>query len=147
VLANKLRQDPIANSDSPGTSHLVSADRWGLVVSLTSTVNTAFGARVMDPKSGIILNNEMNDFSIPGSTNFFGFEPSPNNFIHAGKRPQSSMSPVIVEMPGTDQIALAIGGQGGSRIISAVTQVLSYVLGRKRNCSAVLIEPRFHDQL
>jgi gamma-glutamyltranspeptidase/glutathione hydrolase len=57
------------------------------------------------------------------------------------------MSPVIVEKPGTNSIALAIGGQGGSRIISAVTQVLSYVLDRKKNCSEVLIEPRFHDQL
>ncbi|KAF4460322.1 gamma-glutamyltransferase [Fusarium albosuccineum] len=132
---------------TPGTSHLVSADRWGLVVSLTSTVNTAFGARLMDPKSGIILNNEMNDFSIPGSTNFFGFEPSPNNFIRPGKRPQSSMSPVIVEGPGKNEIALAVGGQGGSRIISAVAQVLWYVLDWKKNCSSALVEPRFHDQL
>ena len=135
-----------ANSSSPGTSHLVAADRWGAVVSLTSTVNTAFGARLMDSKSGVILNNEMNDFSIPGSTNFFGFEPSPNNFIRPGKRPQSSMSPVIVEGPG-NQIALAVGGQGGSRIISAVTQVLWYVLDWKKNCSSALLQPRFHDQL
>ncbi|KAF4446305.1 gamma-glutamyltransferase [Fusarium austroafricanum] len=143
----KYNPDNFEVLSTPGTSHLVSADRWGRVVSLTSTVNTAFGARLMDPTSGVILNNEMNDFSIPGSTNFFGFEPSPNNFIRAGKRPQSSMSPVIVEKPGTGEIALAIGGQGGSRIISAVAQVLWYVIDWNKNCSEALEQPRFHDQL
>jgi len=132
---------------SPGTSHLVAADRHGMVISLTSTVNTGFGSQLMVPESGIILNNEMNDFSIPGTRNAFGFEPSPNNFIRPGKRPQSSMCPVIVEDAETGKPYLALGGQGGSRIISSVAQVLWYMLDWGQSCSSAVEGPRFHDQL
>lgn len=137
---------------TPGTSHLVAADRYGMVVTLTSTINTRFGSQIMLPKSGIILNNQMNDFSIPNSTNYFGFQPSPNNFIRPGKRPQSSMSPVIVERRGTRKTGrcdfyAATGGAGGSRIISAVAQVLWYVLDRGLNLTEALEAPRLHDQL
>ncbi|KAK1836423.1 gamma-glutamyltransferase [Podospora conica] len=132
---------------TPGTSHLVAADGSGMVVSLTSTVNTGFGSQLMVPESGIILNNEMNDFSIPGTGNFFGYEPSPNNFVRPGKRPQSSMTPVIVENFLTGELVLALGGQGGSRIISSVMQVLWHLLDRGQNCSSAVETPRFHDQL
>jgi gamma-glutamyltranspeptidase/glutathione hydrolase len=67
--------------DTPGTSAVVVSDRSGLSISLTTTVNLLFGSHVMVPETGVIMNNEMNDFSIPGSSNAFGYLPSPNNYI------------------------------------------------------------------
>ncbi|TFY82687.1 hypothetical protein EWM64_g1327 [Hericium alpestre] len=77
-------------------SHVATMDKSGMAVSLTTTVNLIWGSRVMT-EDGIILNNEMDDFSSPGRSNSFGFAPSPTNFIRPGKRPQSSISSSIVE--------------------------------------------------
>lgn len=76
-----------------GTSHMVTADGSGMAVSLTTTVNVYFGSQVMVPETGVVMNDEMNDFSIPGVSNKFGYLPSPSNFVEPGKRPQSSISP------------------------------------------------------
>ncbi|EFQ30116.1 gamma-glutamyltranspeptidase [Colletotrichum graminicola] len=133
-------------SEGFGTSHIVTADRSGMATSLTTTVNLLFGAQIMDPLSGVILNNEMNDFSIPGVRNAFGFEPSPANFIRANKRPLSSITPVIVEHPdGT--LYVTVGAAGGSRILSSTAQVTWHVLEHGRTMKEALREPRLHDQL
>ncbi|RAL63550.1 hypothetical protein DID88_003594 [Monilinia fructigena] len=82
-----------------GTSATVTADKSGLTIAMTSTINTLFGSRLMIPETGVIMNNEMNDFSIPGAINAFGYSPSPANFIKPNKKPLSSISPTIVEYP------------------------------------------------
>lgn len=78
---NVSAYDPegIESLETPGTSHVVTADASGMAVSLTTTINLLFGSQVLVPETGVIMNNEMNDFSIPGSSNAFGFIPSPAN--------------------------------------------------------------------
>ncbi|GKT86159.1 gamma-glutamyltranspeptidase [Colletotrichum tofieldiae] len=88
----------------------------------------------------------MNDFSIPGSSNAFGFIPSPANYVRPGKRPLSSISPVIVEQP-DGKLYFVIGSAGGSRIITATIQNIHNVLDRNLTTAESLAEPRFHDQL
>ncbi|KAF6816810.1 gamma-glutamyltranspeptidase [Colletotrichum sojae] len=133
-------------SEGFGTSHIVTADKSGMATSLTTTINLLFGAQIMDPLSGVILNNEMNDFSIPGVRNAFGFEPSPANFVRANKRPLSSITPIIIENPdGT--LFVTVGAAGGSRIISSTAQVTWHVLEHGQTMKAALREPRLHDQL
>ncbi|RYP13767.1 hypothetical protein DL765_006716 [Monosporascus sp. GIB2] len=138
--------DGIESLDTPGTSHIVAADRGGMAVTLTTTVNLLFGSKVMIPETGVIMNNEMNDFSIPGSSNAFGYIPSPANFVRPGKRPLSSISPAIVETP-DGKLYYAIGSAGGSRIITATLQNIHYVIDRGMTATEALAEPRLHDQL
>jgi len=104
-------------------SHTSIVDKNGMAVAITSTVNLVFGSQVMDPETGILLNDEMDDFSIPGIPNGFGLRPSPLNYPQPGKRPLSSTAPTIVEHP-DGSFFLAIGGSGGSRIFPSVFQVL-----------------------
>lgn len=92
------------------------------------------------------MNNEMNDFSIPGVPNAFGFVPSPINYIAPGKRPLSSISPIIVEHP-NGTLYLSIGAAGGSRIITATAQAVWHVLDHEMTMPEALAEPRLHDQL
>ncbi|KAK4200015.1 gamma-glutamyltransferase [Triangularia verruculosa] len=139
--------DGFESFETPGTSHVSAADSSGLAISLTSTVNLVFGSQLMVPENGILMNNEMNDFSLPNSSDAFGYIPSPANYIRPGKRPMSSMSPVIVEFLFNDKLYLVTGGAGGSRIITATAQSLWNVLDRGMNLSRAIEEPRFHDQL
>ncbi|KAI0011903.1 gamma-glutamyltranspeptidase [Xylariaceae sp. FL0662B] len=132
--------------ETPGTSHIVTADKSGMAISLTTTVNLLFGSRLMVPETGVIMNNEMNDFSIPGSSNAFGYVPSPANFVRPGKRPLSSISPTIVETA-DGKLYFVIGSAGGSRIITATIQNLHWVLDRGLTTREALAEPRLHDQL
>lgn len=129
-----------------GTSHIVAADRSGLSVSITTTINTIFGSRVMVPETGVILNNEMNDFSIPGTTNAFGYAPAEANYIVPGKRPLSSISPTIVEYPEGGLFFIS-GSAGGSRIITATAQIIHHAVDQKMTSLEALTEPRLHDQL
>ncbi|KAF9877811.1 gamma-glutamyltranspeptidase [Colletotrichum karsti] len=142
------KYDPHAmyTSEGFGTSHIVTADKSGMATSLTTTVNLLFGAQIMDPLSGVILNNEMNDFSIPGVRNAFGFEPSPANFVRANKRPLSSITPIIVE-DANGKLYVTVGAAGGSRIISSTAQVTWHVLEHGQTMKEALREPRLHDQL
>ncbi|GLB37095.1 putative gamma-glutamyltranspeptidase [Lyophyllum shimeji] len=128
-----------------GTSHTSVLDRDGMAVAVTSTVNLVFGSRVLDPETGIILNDEMDDFSIPGVPNGFGLWPSPYNYPAPGKRPLSSTAPTILEdQDGSFYVAL--GGSGGSRIFPSVFQVLlNLELGL--DLSAAIEYGRVHDQL
>ena len=131
--------------NSHGTSHISAADSSGLAFSLTTTVNLYFGSKIMVPETGIILNNGMNDFSIPGTTNAFGYVASPANYIRPGKRSLSSIAPVIVERKrkkngkGKEkerdeeeirgELYAVLGAAGGSRIITAVVQNVIDLLG------------------
>ncbi|OCH95075.1 gamma-glutamyltranspeptidase [Obba rivulosa] len=128
-----------------GTSHSSAVDKNGMAVALTSTVNLVFGSQVIDPVTGIILNDQMDDFSIPGTPNAFGLWPSPYNYPEPGKRPLSSTTPTIIEHE-DGSFYLAIGGSGGSRIFPAVFQVLLN-LGWGMDVSAAVEYGRLHDQL
>ncbi|SPO03957.1 related to gamma-glutamyltransferase [Cephalotrichum gorgonifer] len=130
--------------DNHGTSHFSTVDADGMTTACTSTVNTLFGSQVMDPATGIILNNEMNDFSIPGVRNEFGFEPSEANYIRPGKRPLSSITPFIISSPDS---LFSIGAAGGSRIISSTAQAIWHLLEHNMTLAQSLSEPRLHDQL
>jgi gamma-glutamyltranspeptidase/glutathione hydrolase len=133
-------------ADSHGTSHVVTADESGMAASLTTTINLLFGAQIMDPKTGIILNNEMNDFSIPNVRNEFGFEPTEANFIRPFKRPLSSITPLIAANP-DGSLAAVIGAAGGSRIISSTAQTFWHSVEHGLSLAEALREPRMHDQL
>ncbi len=104
-----------------GTTHVSAADKEGFVASATSTINLEWGCRLMEPITGIILNNEMDDFSIPNADNSFGLPPSEANYIAPGKRPLSSAAPTLVFNNG--DLSIVIGGAGGSRIVTAIAQV------------------------
>ena len=139
--------DGVESLQTHGTSHVVTADGSGMAVSLTSTINTHYGSQVIVPETGLIMNNEMNDFSIPGQSNSFGYIPSPANYIQPGKRPLSSMSPLIVDFLSNNTFYYAIGGAGGSAIITACVQGLWNVLDRNMTLLQALTAPRLHDQL
>jgi len=132
--------------ETPGTSAVVTSDVTGLSIALTTTINTLFGSLVLVPETGVIMNNEMNDFSVPGASNAFGYIPTPANYIRPGKRPLSSISPTIVEhADGT--LYFATSAAGGSRIITAVVQQLWHVLDQNMTSAEALAQPRMHDQL
>ena len=126
---------------------MVTADASGMAISLTTTINLLFGSHLLVPETGVIMNNEMNDFSIPGTSNAFGYVPSPSNFIRKGKRPLSSISPVIVEHLSDSSLYFVVGAAGGSRILTTTIQNLWHVLDQKLTAPEALKRPRFHDQL
>ena len=105
----------------------------------------------MGNRTGIIFNNEMDDFSSPNETNSFGLPPSPNNFIEPRKRPQSSTCPaVFLNQPmknATSQAALVVGAAGGSRITSGVAYISTRVLWFKENVKQAIDALRLHHQL
>jgi gamma-glutamyltranspeptidase/glutathione hydrolase/leukotriene-C4 hydrolase len=120
-------------------------DANGMAVSLTSTINLLFGSSLMEPTTGIIFNNEMDDFSSPGFNNTFGLPPSPANFIVPGKRPQSSSCPVVVERD--LKLEMALGGSGGSRITTGVASVLINMQDYNMDPLEAIVAKRFHHQL
>jgi gamma-glutamyltranspeptidase / glutathione hydrolase len=132
--------------ENHGTSQVVTADASGMAITLTTTVNLLFGSALMVPETGIIMNNEQNDFSIPGYQNEFGYPPSPANYVRPGKRPLSSITPVIAEWP-NGTLYYVIGSAGGSRIITTTIQNLVHVLDRNMTTLEALAQPRMHDQL
>lgn len=127
------------------TTHLTAADDSGNWVAITTTVNTSFGSKVVVPETGVVLNNQMDDFSIaPGLPNAFGLIGNEANAPEPGKRPLSSMSPTIVLRDG--QPVLSCGAAGGPRIISAVAQILLRVLALEEPLSTAIAAPRIHHQ-
>lgn len=127
------------------TSHFSVIDASGNAISLTQTINGAFGAGVVAPGTGVLLNNEMDDFaSAPGVPNLFGLVGSKANAIAPGKRPLSSMSPTILMHQGKPWIA--IGAQGGSFITNAVLQALVNIIDFKLPLQEALNRPRIHHQ-
>jgi gamma-glutamyltranspeptidase/glutathione hydrolase len=131
--------------ESLETSHLTVVDRDRNVVSLTFTVNYRFGAGVVVPGTGILLNDEMDDFAIaPGVPNVFGLVGGEKNSIAPGKTPLSSMTPTIVTENG--KFRLAMGAPGGSTIITTVLQILLNVLEYKMDVGAAVAAGRIHHQ-
>ncbi|ULT93136.1 hypothetical protein L5515_010117 [Caenorhabditis briggsae] len=129
-----------------GTSQISVVDDDGNAVSLTSSINTAFGSKMLS-KYGFIYNNQMDDFSTPGFRNHWGFEPTEANFIVPGRRPMSSMSPTVVFNVENGDLKMVTGGTGGSKIISAVAQTLIRGLLMGQNAAEIVEMPRVHNQL
>ncbi|KAG2718287.1 hypothetical protein I3760_03G212500 [Carya illinoinensis] len=128
-----------------GTSHLCIVDADRNAVSMTTTVNYPFGAGVISPATGILLNNEMDDFSMPTEISPDKLPPAPTNYIKPNKRPLSSMTPIIVVKD--NQLAGVIGGSGGIYIIPAVIQVFinHFILGMEP--LAAVQNPRIYHKL
>jgi gamma-glutamyltranspeptidase/glutathione hydrolase len=124
-----------------GTHHLVVADRDGMVVSLTTTVNRVFGAKLLAPDSGIVLNDQLDDFTPAKDALALGIAQSPNA-PRAGARPVSSMTPTIVYRDGRP--VLALGGSGGMAISTNVTQLLLGRLVFDKPLSELVQAPRFY---
>lgn len=128
-----------------GTGNVSVVDGEGDAVVLTTTINYPFGAGFMAPRTGIILNDEMDDFALAaGVPNVYGLVGEAPNAVAPGKRPQSSMSPTIVVDGARPE--LAAGASGGPLIISGVLQVLLQVVAFGRDLDAAVAAPRIHDQ-
>ena len=135
----------LAPPDDSGTSHLCVVDAQGMAVACTETVNYLWGSCIAVPQWGIVLNNEMDDFTTKvGGTNVYGLSQSVRNAPHGGKRPLSSMSPTIVLEDG--RVRLVAGASGGPRIISATIQAIIDVLQFGLTPTAALAKGRLHQQ-
>lgn len=136
--------DAIRNEGSE-TTHFNVVDEEGNVVAVTYTLNDGYGSGVTVPGAGFLLNDEMDDFTAKlGATNAYGLVQGPANLIEPGKRPLSSMSPTIVLKDGKP--VLVLGAPGGSRIITAVLQVMLNVLDFNMNVQDAIDFPRVHAQ-
>jgi gamma-glutamyltranspeptidase/glutathione hydrolase len=133
------------SKESGNTSHLSVVDKLGNAVSLTFTVNLSFGAGIVTPGTGIVLNNEMDDFAVaPDVPNAFGLVGGDANAIAPGKTPLSSMTPTIVTEQG--QLRLVTGSPGGSTIITTVLQIILNVLVYGMDGQQAVASPRLHHQ-
>ncbi len=131
--------------EKPETTHYSVADRQGNAVSVTYTINGLFGAGVMAPGTGYMLNDEMDDFTIkPGVPNMFGLVQGAANAIAPGKRPLSSMAPTLVLKDG--QVAMVLGSPGGSRIITITLQVLLNLIDYGMEPQEAVNATRLHHQ-
>lgn len=146
TLANWTEYDPSYEPNDPhGTAHFSVIDENGMAVSLTTTVNLYFGGMIADPVTGVIINSEMDDFSLPDRGNAYELRPSIYNFVAPGKRPLSSTAPTIISYDG--EVELVIGAAGGSRIVTAVLQAIvrTYIYGE--SLLRTIARPRLHHQL
>lgn len=158
LIAQKISLDKTTDSISYGnpdvdiqalmnkhTTHIAAADLQGNWVAITATVNTNFGSKVVIPGTGVVMNNQMDDFSAQeGAANAFGLVGSDANAIQAGKRPLSNMSPTLVFKHG--QPIMTLGAAGGPTIISQVVQTLVYTLQYGMTAEQAMAQPRIHQQ-
>jgi gamma-glutamyltranspeptidase/glutathione hydrolase len=127
------------------TTHFSTADAEGNWVACTATVNTTFGAKVVIPGTGIVMNNQMDDFSIqPGVANAFGLVGAEANAVAPGKRPLSSMTPTIVVRDG--RAWMVTGSPGGPRIITTTLLTILNAVDYGMDVQAAVSAPRFHHQ-
>lgn len=133
-------------ADDSGTTHLSVTDRSGGAVALTMTINTPFGSGITVPGTGVVLNNEMDDFAIAtGMPNSYGLiDTRGANLVAASKRPLSSMTPTIVERDG--QLFMVTGSPGGPRIISTTLLTIVNVVDWRMDPQQAVSAPRFHHQ-
>jgi gamma-glutamyltranspeptidase/glutathione hydrolase len=140
-----LKGEEKAPVESPETTHISVLDSEGNAVSLTQTLNGNYGSGVVSRKYGIVLNNEMDDFTTqPGKPNQFGLVQGEENQVQGGKRPLSSMSPTIVEKEG--KTVLVVGAPGGPMIITSVLQTIYRFLATGYDIDLAIQTPRVHHQ-
>ncbi len=132
-------------AEGTNTTHYSVVDKEGNAVAVTYTINSYFGAGVIAPETGFLLNNEMDDFTTKlGEVNQFGLRQGKANLIEPGKRPLSSMSPTIVTHDG--QVYLVTGSPGGSTIPTTVLQIITNAIDYGMNLSDAVNTPRLHYQ-
>jgi gamma-glutamyltranspeptidase/glutathione hydrolase len=134
--------------ESDETLHFSVADREGGAVSCTTTLNARFGSGIVADRSGVLLNNEIDDFALaPGTPNEYGLLGGEANSVAAGKRPLSSMTPTIIEQRGGGKRPLLVlGSPGGAKIITSVLQVVVNVIDHGMPLQEAVDSPRFHHQ-
>lgn len=144
--SEEIKQGNIAISEGTETTHYTVADAQGNVVSNTYTINDLYGSAVTAKGTGVLLNDEMDDFAArPGVPNMFGLIQGERNKVEGGKRPLSSMTPTIV-LRKDGSVWFAVGARGGPRIISAVLQSVINVIDHGMNIQEAIDAPRIHHQ-
>jgi gamma-glutamyltranspeptidase / glutathione hydrolase len=143
--ASDIRAGGNTDREGHNTTHFSVVDRFGNAVSNTTTLNFSFGVGLVAEGTGVLLNNELDDFAAkPDSPNAYGLLGAEANEPGPGKRPLSSMSPTIVLKDGKP--FLVTGSPGGSRIITTVLQIIVDVIDRKMDIARAVSEPRVHNQ-
>lgn len=136
---------PPTPKEGSNTTHFSVVDRFGNAVSNTYTLNFSYGVGLVAEGTGVLLNNELDDFTAaPGAANYYGLVGFEANLPGPGRRPLSSMSPTIVLKDG--KVVLVTGSPGGSRIISAVLQVVVDVIDFELDAAHAVAAPRLHQQ-
>ncbi|WP_435951029.1 gamma-glutamyltransferase [Psychrobacter sp. DM8] len=143
--ANTIKASNPLPYESDQTTHFSIVDKDGNAIANTYTLNFSYGTGLVAEGTGILLNNEMDDFSAkPGTPNGYGLLGGDANAVEANKRPLSSMSPTLVFKD--DKPYIVTGSPGGSRIITTVTQIISNVIDHNMNIAEATHAPRIHDQ-
>ena len=144
ISLKKVLKSPLPK-ESTETTHFSIIDKAGNTVSMTLTLNGFFGSKFVSSKYGIVLNNQIDDFTTqPEQSNLYGLIQGKNNLIKGGKRPLSSMSPTFVEK--NKQTVLSLGGAGGPTIITGVFQTIYRYLVHKMELDQAIYAPRIHHQ-
>jgi len=155
TLRSKIKPDQVLPLDSygsatqltpdDGTAHFSIVDERGNAAACTTTINMGLGSMVYVASSGVLLNNEMDDFvQKPGAANAYGLVGTEANAVAPGKRPLSSMSPTLLLRDG--KVFMAVGGSGGPQIISSTLQVIVNVVDFGMSARAAVEAPRIHHQ-
>lgn len=143
--SDQIKPGKPAGSESTETTHYSVVDSEGNAVAVTYTLNGGYGNGITVPGLGFLLNNEMDDFAAKaGAANMFGLVQGESNTIRPGKRPLSSMTPTIILRDG--KLFMTVGAPGGSRIVTAVTEVFLNVADFGMNAQDAVDAPRFHHQ-
>ena len=143
--SSEISHGKILGYESDETTHYSIVDQFGNAVSVTTTLNTGYGSKVLVKGAGFFLNNEMDDFSSkPGTPNVYGLVGSKANAIAPEKRMLSSMTPTIVEKDG--KLCMVVGTPGGSTIITSVLQNIINVVDYNMGMQEAVNQPRFHHQ-
>jgi len=141
-----IRFGKLEGSEGMETTHYTVVDKDGNVVTNTYTINDLYGSRVTIKGTGVLMNDEMDDFAArPGRPNLFGLVQGERNKVEGGKRPLSSMTPTIV-LRKDGSFWFALGARGGPRIISAVMQTVINVIDHDMNIQQAIDAPRIHQQ-
>ncbi len=144
IAASSLKAETKTGTN---TTHFSVVDRFGGAVAVTTTVNENFGSGFIPPGTGVVMNNQMDDFATqPGVPNIFGLVGSEANSVAPGKRPLSSMAPTIVREKSTGEVRLVLGAQGGPRITTGVFQTLVNRLRFGMSLPDSVDAARFHQQ-
>ncbi|MBA4492693.1 gamma-glutamyltransferase [Paracoccus sp. S1E-3] len=143
--SEQIRPAGLAPYESDQTTHYSIIDKDGNAISNTYTINFSYGSGLVADGTGVLMNNEMDDFSAkPGVPNAYGLIGGDANAVQAGKRPLSSMTPTIVNKDG--EVWLVTGSPGGARIITTVLQVVMNMIDHDMNVAEASAAPRIHHQ-